>query len=100
MRWREAGLNVIVTAIYINRASALCKTDCECDCRNVTCTFERRAEKINDNGRLYCLSLFLQNGEIPSHLKTNVIASIKSAPRSLSVKRHHCKKTTTLPCFQ
>ena len=86
MRWREAGLNVIVTAIYINRAKALCKTDCECECRNVTCTFERRADNINDNGRLYCLSLFLQNGKIPSHLKDKCECQYKVCSKKLVCK--------------
>ena len=31
-----------------NRTNAVCKADCECDCRNVTCTFERRADKTRN----------------------------------------------------
>lgn len=80
MGWREAGLNVIVSA------SAVCKADCECECRNVTCTFERRADNINDNGRLYCLSLFLQNGKIPSHLKDKCECQYKVCSKKLVCK--------------
>ena len=72
-----------------NRTSAECKDDCECDCRNVTCTFERRAEKIIDNVVPFCLSLFKQEGKIPSHFKNTCECQYKVCSKKLV-----CKETS------
>ena len=71
------------------RSYTSCKTDCECDCRNVTCTFERRADKIIDNGVLYCLSLFRRHGKIPPLFKDKCDCQYEACSKKLV-----CKETS------